>query len=101
VRLPRPSGEPSSDSALADDVAALLDAHPEGLSGSAVAVALRRRKLDVLDVLDAPRFVKVGRGPSSRWHNAGGTGWEPIHGPAMPEEDGNLPPEEIEPDKAA
>jgi hypothetical protein len=48
-------------------------------------MALRRRKLDVLDVLDAPRFVKVGSGPSSRLQNAGGTGWEPIHGPAPPE----------------
>jgi hypothetical protein len=50
------------------------------MSGTQLAGVVRARKTVVLDVLrSAPRFERVGRGPSRTWRPTG-TGWEPVHG---------------------
>jgi hypothetical protein len=64
---------------LAERCAAML-AERGAMSGTELAGLVGARKAVVLDVLrSAPRFERVGRGPSSAWRLTG-TGWEPMHG---------------------
>jgi hypothetical protein len=66
-------------SLLADDLARLLASEPLGLSGCELARRAGRRRLAVIDALEAdPRFEHDGSGRGSRWRlNGHGTRWEP------------------------
>jgi hypothetical protein len=65
------SGRPSAAELLADDLARVLEGKPFGLSCDTLALRLRRRRGDVLAVLEAdPRFEHYGHRRGSRWRIA-------------------------------
>lgn len=65
---------------LGDELVPLLEAEPAGLSASELALRVRRRDVAVRDALARDRrFVRTGRGPSTRWRLAANP-WEEMGG---------------------